>query len=54
MSDSVNTRELVLQMLIEINEKHQYSHLVLRDVLSKYQNRREHLLQDLQRELLSI
>lgn len=37
MSDSVNTRELVLQMLIEINEKHQYSHLVLRDVLSKYQ-----------------
>ena len=37
MSDSVNTRELCLQMLIEINEKHQYSHLVLRDVLSKYQ-----------------
>ena len=37
MSDSVNTRELCLQMLIEINEKQQYSHLVLRDVLSKYQ-----------------
>lgn len=37
MSDSINTRELCLQMLIEINEKHQYSHLVLRDVLSKYQ-----------------
>lgn len=37
MTDSVNTRELVLEMLIEINEKGQYSHLVLRDVLGKYQ-----------------
>ena len=37
MTDSVNTRELVLEMLIEIIEKNQYSHLVLRDVLDKYQ-----------------
>lgn len=37
MTDSVNTRELVLEMLIEIIEKKQYSHLVLRDVLDKYQ-----------------
>ena len=37
MTDTVNTRELVLEMLLEINEKGQYSHLVLRDVLSKYQ-----------------
>lgn len=37
MTDSVNTRELALEMLLEINEKGQYSHLILRDVLSKYQ-----------------
>lgn len=37
MTDSINTRELVLEMLIEINEKGAYSHLVLRDVLGKYQ-----------------
>ena len=37
MTDSVNTRELVLEMLLEINEKGQYSHLILRDVLNKYQ-----------------
>lgn len=37
MTDAVNTRELVLEMLLEINEKGQYSHLVLRDVLNKYQ-----------------
>lgn len=34
---SVNTRELALQMLIEINEKGAYSHLILRQVLDKYQ-----------------
>lgn len=37
MDNSVNTRELVLEMLIEILEKEQYSHLVLRAVLDKYQ-----------------
>ena len=37
VTDSVNARELVLEMLIEIIEKNQYSHLVLRDVLDKYQ-----------------
>ena len=37
VTDSVNTRELVLEMLIEIIEKNQYSHLILRDVLDKYQ-----------------
>ena len=31
-----NTRELVLDMLIEILEKGAYSHLVIRDVLDKY------------------
>ena len=37
MTDSVNLRALALDLLIEINEKGQYSHLVLRDVLDKYQ-----------------
>lgn len=33
----VNTRELALLMLIEINEKGQFSHIVLNQVLDKYQ-----------------
>lgn len=37
MTTSVSVRELVLDILIEVNEKEQYSHLVIRDVLSKYQ-----------------
>lgn len=31
-----NTRELVVDMLLEIGEKERYSHLVIRDVLDKY------------------
>ena len=31
-----NTRELILDMLMEILEKGVYSHLVIRDVLDKY------------------
>lgn len=37
MTDSVNIRELSLDCLMEILEKQQYSHLVLRMVLEKYQ-----------------
>ncbi|MBR4026252.1 MAG: 16S rRNA (cytosine(967)-C(5))-methyltransferase RsmB [Lachnospiraceae bacterium] len=37
MISSVNIRELVLDILMEVNEKDQYSHLVIRDVLNKYQ-----------------
>ena len=37
MTNDVSVRELVLDMLMEVNEKNQYSHLVLRDVLNKYQ-----------------
>ena len=37
MTNGVSVRELVLEILIEVNEKEQYSHLVLRDVLNKYQ-----------------
>lgn len=34
---SVDTRELALEMLIEINERGAFSHIVLRSVLDKYQ-----------------
>ena len=37
MTTNVNTRELVLDILLEVNENDQYSHLVIRDVLNKYQ-----------------
>ena len=37
MTTDVNTRELALEMLISINEEGRYSHLVLREVLEKYQ-----------------
>lgn len=37
MTNNVNTRALALEMLAAINEEGQYSHLVLRDVLDKYQ-----------------
>ena len=37
MTTGVNIRELVLDILIEVNENEQYSHLMIRDVLNKYQ-----------------
>lgn len=37
MTNSVSVRELALEILIEVNEHGQYSHLMLRDVLDKYQ-----------------
>lgn len=37
MTKSVSERELVLGILLEVAENGQYSHLVLRDVLNKYQ-----------------
>lgn len=37
MTKAVNERELVLAILLEITEEGKYSHLVLRDVLDKYQ-----------------
>lgn len=36
MSDSVNTRELILDILTEVTEHQGYSHIILRDVLNKY------------------
>ena len=35
MTDSVNIRELALGIMLEVTEKGQYSHLVLRAVLEK-------------------
>ena len=37
MTNSVNIRGIVLDILIEVLENQQYSHLVIRDVLDKYQ-----------------
>lgn len=37
MTTNVNTRELILDILIEINENGAYSHILIRNVLEKYQ-----------------
>lgn len=37
MTKSVNEREIVLEVLLEITENGQFSHIILRDVLNKYQ-----------------
>ena len=37
MTKSVNEREIVLAVLLEITENGQFSHVILRDVLAKYQ-----------------
>ena len=42
MSDSVNTRELILDILMEVTEHQGYSHIILRDVLNKYAYRQHY------------
>lgn len=37
MTKAINEREIVLEVLLEITEHGMYSHIVLRDVLNKYQ-----------------
>lgn len=37
MTKAVNEREIVLAVLLEVTENGQFSHIILRDVLSKYQ-----------------
>lgn len=37
MTDGINIRELVLEILMQVTREKQYSHLVLRQVLEKYQ-----------------
>ena len=46
----VNTREVVLEMLIEIFEKEKYSHLVTKAVLDKYSYLENSILTDSQRK----
>lgn len=36
MTETVNTRELILSILLEVNKEGSYSHLVIRNVLDKY------------------
>lgn len=38
MTKPVNEREIVLEVLLEVTENGQFSHVILRDVLSKYQH----------------
>ena len=37
MTNSINTREVILGILLKVNEEGEYSHIVLRNVLEKYQ-----------------
>lgn len=37
MTDSVNLRTVVLDILMEINEKGEFSHLLINNALTKYQ-----------------
>ena len=37
MTDSVNLRAVVLDILMEINEKGEFSHLLINNALTKYQ-----------------
>lgn len=37
MASTVNTRELILGILLEVTQKKEYSHVVIRNVLEKYQ-----------------
>ena len=37
MTNGVNTRELILEILLQINEEREHSHIAIRNALSKYQ-----------------
>jgi 16S rRNA (cytosine967-C5)-methyltransferase len=37
VTNPINTREVILKILLEVNEEGEYSHIVLRKVLEKYQ-----------------
>ena len=36
MQNQVNTRALVMDMILEVTQNQSYSHIVVRDVLNKY------------------
>ncbi len=52
MTDSVNTRELILGILMEVTKAGSYSHLVIRSVLDKYQSLEKKEREPLSREYL--
>ena len=37
MTNGINTRELILEILLEIEEEGRHSHIAIRNALSKYQ-----------------
>ena len=37
MTEVINLREIILGILMEVMEEEEYSHIVLRNVLEKYQ-----------------
>ena len=37
MTNGINTREMILEILLKINEEGEHSHIAIRDALSKYQ-----------------
>ena len=37
MTNGINTREMILDILLEIEEEGQHSHIAIRNALSKYQ-----------------
>ena len=57
MTNGINTRELILQILLEIEEEGKHSHIAIRNALSKYQflqDRRELLLPESVKEHWNI
>ena len=37
MTSGINTREMLLEILLQINEEGEHSHIAIRNALSKYQ-----------------
>ena len=37
MTSGINTREMILEILLQINEEGEHSHIAIRNALSKYQ-----------------
>ena len=42
MDSSINTREIVLDMLMDVNRNNTFSHILLKKVLDKYNYMQEH------------
>lgn len=57
MTNGINTRELILQILLEIEEEGKHSHIAIRNALSNissFQDRRELLLPESAKEHWNI